>query len=815
MFARCCKQEMAMNTLWQDLRYAIRALGKNKGFAAIAILTIALGIGANTAIFSVTYGVMLRPLPLPEPERIYQLELEYRGQFNQTNFAYHHFEFVRENNHWSSAIAALTHVGFNLSTGRDAKRVSALHVSSDYFQVMGVRPSLGRDFLAEEDRGGGSLVVILSHALWRQHFGGDPTVIGRSVQLDGKPYTVVGVMPSGFDDTQHVDLWTTLAPVAHTIGSGMNLDIIARLKPGLTPQQAGAQVDALNPAFQNAQSDDVGKENRLAIYPMRKTIGAEVGSNLWILLGAVSFVLLIACANVANLLLARGAGRAKEVAVRTALGASRGRLVRQFLTESILLALLGGAFGLLLARLSLSWLLHLAPVGLPRINEIRIDDLTFLFVLGITLLTGIFFGLAPAFHSAKAGINSMLKEGAGRATGGPRGGRLRGALVVSEVALSLILLVGAALLSETFLNLQRVNPGFDPGHVLSAEIWITGSRYHSSAQLSAFFEDLANQLKRIHGVEEAAVVSAGQPLERGGNVPVTVSGEADSDSVDYRVITPNYFTTIGTPVLDGRSFSAADAGSSEPVVVVVNQAFVRRYFASRNPLGASVRVADEANMRAVVGITGDVKSYLGDPAAPTVFVPQAQASLETTLLFDGWFPTHIFVRTSGDPARLTRAVEQTILAADSSLPIGKVLSMEQILAHSLALQRFMMVLLALFASLALLLAAVGIYGVMSYTVSQRMQEMGIRIALGAQPGKLLQLILGEGLRLVLLGTAIGIAGALALYRLLTGMLFGVRPTDPLTIAATAFFLFAVTLLACYLPARRATRVDPLIALRYE
>lgn len=803
-----------MDTLWKDLRYALRTLGKNKGFAAIAVLTIALGIGANTAIFSVIYGVMLRPLPLPSPARLYQLELEYRGDLNQTNFAYSHFQFFRENIHWCSAIAAFTRVGFNLSGVSDSERISALHVSADYFRLLGVQPFLGRDFQPEEDRGGGSLVVVLSHALWQRHFGSDPSVIGRAVQLDGKSYTVVGVMPAGLDDVQNVDLWTTLAPVAHTIGSGLNLDIIARLKPDVTPQQARAQIASLDPSFQNLQAEVLEKDNRLAIYPMQKIIGAEVGSYLWILLGAVSFVLLIACANVANLLLARGAARAKEVAVRTALGASRSRLVRQFLMESLLLALLGGSFGMLLARFSLGWLLNLVPVELPRINEIRVDGFTFLFVLGITLLTSMFFGLAPAFHSAKANLNSMLKEGVGRATGGIRGGRLRATFVVSEITLSLILLVGAALLSETFLNLLRVDPGFDPSHVLSAEIWITGSRYHSSAQLSALFDDLSNQLKRIPGVEEAAVVSAGQPLERGGNMPITASGDSEPDSVDYRVVTPNYFKTIRTPLFQGRGFSTADTGTSEPVAIV-NQAFAHRHFGSRNPLGGSVQVGDDSGLRSIVGVMGDVKSYLGEPAVPTVFVPQSQADFETTLLFDGWFPTHIFVRTSGNPALLTNAVEQTIRTVDRSFPVGKVLSMDQILARSLALQRFMMVLLALFASLALLLAAIGIYGVMSYAVSQRTQEMGIRIALGAQPGKVFRLILGEGLRLAFLGTLIGVAGALGLYRLLTGILFGVRPTDPLTIATAALFLFGVTLLACYIPARRATRVDPLVALRYE
>ncbi|HEV1993186.1 MAG TPA: ABC transporter permease [Candidatus Acidoferrum sp.] len=814
-----------MSTIWQDLRYAIRVLAKSPGFTAVAVLTLALGIGANTAIFSILYGVLLRPLPFHEPDHLYGVTLNLKGELSETSFTFHQFEYIKQHSQWYEGMAASTPVGFNLSAEGTAQRVTALHITSDYFKVLGAQPYLGRDFQAEDDRAGSAPTAILSHHLWQQHFGRETSIVGKTIRLDGEPYLVIGVMPAGYGNNQsgfvpsefaqfqHVDLWAMMAPVAKTIGSGENLDVIARLKPGVTPEQARAQIDALSDSFRKDQLEGRARAQNLALYSLQKVIGGEVSSYLWILLGAVSFVLLIACANVANLLLARGAGRLQEVAVRTAMGATRGRLIRQFLTESLLLALAGAGAGLLLAQVSFNSLLALAPVQLPRLNEIHVDLWAFLFAVSIAVSGGILFGMAPAIQAARTDVHSMLKIGTSRSTAGSWSGRMRGALVAAEIALSLILLVGAGLLGETLLNLLRVPAGIDPKGVLSAEIWLTGSRYRSTAELATFFETVANRLKSIPGVQNATVVASGQPLERGGNIPVKVNG-AFWGSVEYRVVTPEYFRTLHVAMLQGHEFTAADTETSQPIAIV-NQAFVRDVLSFKEPLGASVKAGNSDPARVIVGVAADVRSHLDAPAGPAVFVPAAQANFSITLLFDQWFPTHVLVRTSGDPLLPEKTLAGVIQETDPSIPVGKIRTMDEILARSLSYQRFMLTLVSVFAGLAMILAAIGIYGVMSYTVVQRTRELGVRTALGATPRSILLLVLGEGSKFAMIGTVIGIIGAVALHRTLQSLLFGVRATSVLTLGAAAAFLFAVALLACYLPARRATRVDPLVALRYE
>jgi putative ABC transport system permease protein len=814
-----------MTALFQDLRFALRMLAKNPGFTAVAVLTLALGIGTTTAIFSVAYGVLIRPLAVPEANQVVQLALQDRGELSQDNFTYNEFRYLQDHSNWSSAFAAFTHVGFNLSSGGQTQRLSALHVSSDYFRLLGASPSLGREFSPEEDRDTNARVAILSYNLWLQGFAGNPSILGTTIHLNGDPYFIVGVMPQAaagvqldwvppaFGDLQHVDLWTTLAPVASSVGSGENLAVVARIKPRLTFAQASSQLDALTDPYRKEFLKGKPKGQTLALSSVQKVMAAESSIYLYILFAAVTFVLLIACANISNLLLARGAVRAKEVAVRAAMGAGHGKLVRQFLTESLVLAGLGGLSGFLAARMILSLLLQFAPVQLPRLAEIHVDGWAFLFALSITVFAGAVSGVLPALHAAKTDVNMVLKEGASQNSGSRRSGRFRGGLVVIEIALSLILLIGASLLAETFLNLLRVDPGFQPSGLLSAEIWITGSRHHSTAELTSFYDTLTARLERLPGVQQATVVSLGQPLERGGNLGVTVNGTSWG-SMNCRVVTAGYFRTLRIAIKRGRAFLPSDNESSQPIAIV-NQAFVRQVLKDSDPFAASLQTKVGDFPRRIVGVVVDVKSYVNLPEGPTVFLPASQTNFGLILGFDVWFPTHVLLRTSGDPLLLANEVNATIRETDSSIPVGHILSMEQVLARSLATQRFMMVVVAVFSLLALALAAVGIYGVISFSISQRTQELAIRVALGAHPSAILRLVLRTGAQLALLGTAAGILGAMALHQAIAGVLFDIQPNDPRAIAISAVCLLSVALLACYIPARQAMRVDPLVALRYE
>jgi putative ABC transport system permease protein len=809
-----------------DCRFALRQLRKSPAFTFVAVLTLALGIGATTAVFSVIYGVLIRPLAVPEAQQVVQFVLKFHGDVNQDAFSYNEFRFLQEHTPWSRDLSAFAHVGFNMSAGSTAERVSALHVSSGYFEVLGATPFLGRAFNSEEDRDPGARVVILSYGLWQQHFAGDRAILGSTIHLNGDPYLVVGVMPPSssdiqldwippaFGDLQHVDLWTTIAPVANSVGSGQNLAVVARLRPNHTLAQASSQLETQNSAFLQDYPEGEGQQQSLALCSVQQIMSGTVSTYLWILLAAVGIVLLIACSNVSNLLLAQGSARSKEIAVRMAMGANRARLVRQFLSESMVLSSLGCLFGILVARLALFGLLRLAPSQLPRATEIHVDGFAFLFALAVTIFAGAISAIAPAFHAAQADVQITLKESSAQSSASRRSGIFRSALVVAEIGLSIILLIGASLLAQTFLNLLRVNPGFEPSRLLSGEIWLTGSRIHSTMELNAYYDSLATRLKQIPGVREVAMVSLGQPLERGGNDLVVVNG-VPKGSMNVRVVTADYFQTLRVTIKQGRDFSPSDSVSGQPVAIV-NEAFVRQLLKGSNPLGALVKVRDQDSApHAIVGVAADVKSYVDFPEDPTVFLPSPQTNSGLILQFDVWFPTHILVRTSGDPWILANGVAAAIREADRSIPVGHVLTMDQVLARSLAMQRFMMVVVAVFAALALLLAAVGIYGVISFSVSQRTQEFGIRMALGADSYSVLRLVIRGAARLAMLGTAVGIFGAIALHQAIASVLFGVRPTDPGSIAVSACCLLGVVFLACYIPARRASRVDPIIALRYE
>jgi putative ABC transport system permease protein len=811
-----------MRGVWQDIRYGIRVLAKSPAFTAVAVLTLALGIGANTAIFTVVYGVLLRPLPFPQPERIVQLAESYQTQSDEMSVSAKELESLREYGQLFEHIAGYTDAGFNLATGNEAEHIRGVPASAEYFQVLGVLPSLGREFLAEEDRGEGQRVAILSHELWMRRFGGDPAVIGRKILLSGDAYTVIGLMPAGFDPRANselnpgirADVWVPLALVAKTAGSGENIGVIARLRPTVTAEQLLSQMDIVTRDFRVRYPNVVGKELVMSFRPYQAMIGLGMRPFLLVLLGAIGFVLLIACANVANLLLARGSSRGREIAVRVAMGASRVRLVGQLLTESVLIALAGGALGLAVAYAGLSSLLAIAPVSLPRVSDIQLDGWVFAFTFLISIVTGAVFGIVPALYATKTNLNESLKEGEGRASAGVGRARLRQGLVIGELALSLVLLTGAGLLIATFEKLLNTNPGFDPHHVLAMQFWMTGSKYNSSAKVNSFYRAVEQRIQALPGVTAAGVVAAGLPLERGGNNGLRIAGPKQSQwiNMDYREITPGYFRAVGTVLKQGREFTDGDSEGSHSVVIV-NESAAQKYFTDQSALGKYLYMSDA--LCEVVGVVGDVKSYVDQPAAPTTFIPAAQAKLGTSNLFEGWFPRSIIVRTTGTPLVLSQSLREAVAATDPLVPTGAVRSMDQVLSHSLALRSFMMMLLSIFGGLALVLASVGIYGVISFAVSQRTREIGVRMALGARPADVLRMVLREGMTLVAAGVVLGVAAALMLTRLLEGMVYGVQVRDPLIFALVNLLMVAVSLAACYIPARRATRIDPLVALRYE
>jgi putative ABC transport system permease protein len=810
-----------MTTLWQDLRYGLRVLAKSPAFTLVSILTLALGIGANTAIFTIVYGVLLRPLPFPAPDRIVQLAESYKQATDEMDLDSREWKRLQDYGKPFESMAAYTSVGYNLAAGTGAEHLRGMPVSSRYFSVLGVQPALGRDFTEEDGSGGGQRVAIISYSLWARRFGADPAQIGQKILLNGDPYTLIGVMPRGFSpiaaatdlpNSGAAEVWTPLALVADTVGSGGNIGVLARLHRSVTTAQLQAQMEIVTQDFRREFPDEVGKDLAISFLPYQRMVGAEVRPYLLVLLGAIGFVLLIACANVANLFLARGGLRGREIAVRIAMGASRGRLFQQLLTESMLIALAGGAVGLLVAYLGLGSLLAIAPADLPRVSDVHLDAWVFAFTFLVSLLTGVLFGLAPALEASRAGINEALKEGAGRASAAPGRALLRKLLIVGEFAISLVLLTGAGLMIATFSKLIHSDPGFNPQRMLSVQFWLIGSKYDSSARIEAFNRAVVQRLEAIPGVGSAAVVAAGLPLERGGNNGVRLPNSTEGYNVDYREISPEFFRAMGIPLLKGRAFSEADSETASKVVIV-NQAFVRELFAGRNPLGERIFISREPFE--IVGVVGNVKSYLDQPARRTTFIPAAQASYDVSRVFEGWFPRSVVLRTSVDPLSISRAVRDAVAAVDPIVPTGSIRTMDQVLAHSLALRNFMMFLLSLFATLALTLATVGIYGVISYAVSQRTREIGVRMALGAHPRDVLRLILGEGLKLVFAGAALGVVFALLATRFISTMIYGVSATDPLIFLSVITLLVVVSLAACYVPARRAMRVEPIVALRYE
>jgi len=804
--------------MFQDLRYGVRMLLKNPGFTAIAILTLALGIGANTAIFTVVNAVLLRPLPYPESEKLMQAGRAFQGGdlASDLSVSEQKFVFLRDQTQSFEAVTATQGMGSNfyLSDGNQIEYINGLLVSVDFFRVMGVQPASGRGFTKEEESLSGERVVILGDGLWRRRFGADAGLIGKTITLSGAAYTVVGVMPPGFEYYGAHDVFLPMRINPTRQNEGHNWTVIGRLKQDITLDQARAELKLVFEKFRAAYPRQSDPKEYFGAMSWQASMTSDVQGLLWILLGAVGCVLLIACANVANLQLTRAAARQKEMAIRTALGAGGGRLLRQLLTEGAVLAALGGGVGLLLALWGLKAMLALLPEGLlPRTGEIHLDNRVLVFALGTSLLTGIVFSLAPALQTRRVDVNRTLKEGGGKS--GAARGRLRGTLVVIEVALALTLTVGAGLLLRTFANLRGVEPGFDARNVLTFELSPRGKNYDTVAKLNDFHRRALERFRQLPGVETVALTNK-LPLNGWFNLPYKLAGSSEwTGSTEYRLISPDYFRAMKMTLRQGRAFDESDAAGAEPVIIV-SEAFARKNFPNASPLGQQFCVGCEYGdpaIRRVIGVINDTKQRsLSGNAPATIFIPLAQAPEGVREHVRG---VSFALRTAGDPLRLSAAISSEAHQLEPAAPVRHMRSLEQLLGSSIAPQRFNLSLLGLFAGLGLLLAAVGIYGVMAYSVAQRTHEIGIRMALGAQTRDVMKLVVRQGMALALVGVALGLIASFGLTRWLKSMLFGVTATDPLTFAAIALLLALVAFAACYVPARRATRVDPLVALRHE
>ncbi len=798
--------------LWQDLRYGVRMLAKKPGFTLVAVITLALGIGANTAIFSVVNAVLLRPLPYPEAERLVHFAKRSPAQgLGEISFTHQVFAFYRERSRVFESLAAYSTTGFNLADSGEPERLRGATVTADFFRVLGQQPIHGREFLPQEDTPGNNNVAILSYELWQRRYGGDPVIVGKSVRLGNFPTVIVGIMPPRFDFPKQTELWRPL---------GLNpartapwfLDTIGRLKPGITQADADAEVMAAWLDYWKQRGATIEDKPRIAVIPLIQRLVGDVQRSLLVLLGAVCLILLIAAANVANLLLARAASREKEIVIRAALGASRWRVVRQLLTESLLLALIGGGLGLLLAWWGVGLLLKLAPEDLPRLQQIGMDGRVFGWTVCVSLLTGLVFGLAPAWQSARLNLNEMLKEGGRSATEGAGKRRWRNLLVISELAMAVMLLIGAGLMVNSFWRLQRVDPGVDRRQTLIMQIPLGGPRYAQPQQVNAFYDQLLGRVKTLPGVRAAAVSNHLPPDLQPWSEALKIEGRTDDPHETHIVcdirVSPEYFQALGARLLRGRYFNSTDSGNA-PHVMVINETLARQYFPREDPLGKRINPGSSPpDWFEIVGVVGDIKyNGLEAETQPAFYRPITQST---------WWSAFLIIKTETiDPLSLTGAVRNEMRALDRELPVTQISTLEQRFSKSVAHPRFRTTLVALFAALALILASIGIYGLMSYAVAQRTHEIGIRVALGAQASNVLRLVVGHGMKLALIGVGLGLIGALALTRLVKTLLFGVSTTDPATFALIALLILGVALLACYLPARRAMKVDPIAALRTE
>jgi len=821
-----------MRTLTADLRYALRMMRSGPGFTAAAIGALALGIGANTAIFTVVNSVMLQPLPYPQPDRIVRLGRWYPGGYGWSN-SIPKYMVWRHNDVFSAmTLYHQTSVDVTLGTGEKPPQVKRQEVSADYFRVFGGQTALGRTFDPSEDSPNGPRVAVLSYRLWQSRMDGQPDAIGRTILLNGQPYTVIGVMQKGFESDPRTDLWLPLQADPLSTNQGHYLAAAARLKPGIPIEQARAEMKVKGEQFRQANPQWMDKRESVAVVPMRESMVENVRLPLMILLGAVGFVLLIACANVANLLLARSAVRQKELAIRAAVGASRWRMVRQLLTESVLLAGAGALLGFGIGAWGVRLLLAMAPGNIPRLTDAEgalrpiplLDWRVAAFTIAVALATGIVFGIFPALHTSNPDLVSTLKEG-GR-SGSSMHNRARAVLVVSEIALALVLFAGAALMIRTFAALNSTDPGFDARHALAMETSMAGGNYNTTAQFAGFVNRVTMRLEALPGVEAAAAtislpesgMDVDLPFNIAGRVPPKSGYEGDEQ---WRSVSPHYFRALKVPILRGREFTDTDTQSSSRVVII-NAALAKKYWPKQDALGQVMTIGKglgpqfDDPPREVVGIAGDIhETSLEHKDEPVMYIPEAQMPEGLTQLGNSVLPLGWAIRTAGDPMSLRAAVEQEVQAVDSQVPVSHVRSMQQVIAQSLASRNFNMLLLSIFAGIALLLAAIGIYGLMSYTVEQRMQEIGIRVALGAARPDVMKLIILGGLKLALIGVAAGLLAAFGITRVLASLLFGVKAFDPATFAVVAAGITAIALAATYLPARRAAAVEASSALRCQ
>ncbi len=811
-----------MEALLHDLRYALRMLRKSPGFTTVALAVLTIGIGANVAIFSVVNTVLLRPLPYHDPARLVMIWESLPGiGFGQVGTATGEYLDYRDHNRVFSGIAGYKNDTANLTGSGQPERIHITRASANLFSVLGVQPMMGRSYSAEEDRPGGAKVAVLSYGLWKRRFGADRNILGRTVDLDGQPYTMIGVMPASFQFpfsslpySERAELWVPVAFTSDEIASRVRefgTFTVARLKPGVSLQQAQEDVSRVATEFQKQYPQFYN--GSVYVKPTTSLLAADIVGKvrpmLLVLLGAVGFVLLIACANLANLLLARASGRTREMAVRAALGASQARLLRQFLTESVLLAAAGGGLGVAAAFWLVRLLVAFGPEQVPRLQDVAIDPPVLAFAAALSVLTGIVFGIAPAWRASRGELQSGLREASARAGTSRERLRLRDALVILETACSLLLLVGAGLLLNSLIRVLQVPPGFNPSGVLIARTQFDDTRYPKAEVCAAAEREIIARLRRLPGVRSAAFVT-NLPLADPRGIGFRIEGGPANEfhNADNALVSEDYFQAMGIPLLRGRGFREQDTAST-PLAAVINQTLARTYFSGTDPIGKRLLWGDRAPFT-IVGIAGDIKfSALDADVAPMIYMSNFQVT-------SGVSRHAVFVvRTAGDPASLAGAASRTIWTVDKDLPVFGVTTMDNVLAASVAQRRFSMTLMGAFAGLALLMAAVGLYGVLSYSVSQRMHEMGLRLALGANARDLMRMVVGQGIRVVLVGVAAGLVGSLAATRLLAGMLFGVSPLDPVTFAAVVAVLLAAAVLASFVPARRATRVDPMVALRYE
>ena len=810
-----------MDSIIKDIRYGVRGLLKHPGFTGLIVITLALGIGASTAIFSVVDSVLLRRLPYTTASRIVAIqELNPAGKRVQVTSA--NFLDWRAQNSVFENLAAIKQTTSNLALSDSAERIELAQTNANFFDVFGIIPRYGRLFIPQDEQAGHEPVVVVSHALWQRRFGSDPSLVGKPITLDGKNFTVVGVAPSGFQYPDKTEIWVPplkLVPelwpnqdVTQTRGMGY-LAAVATMKPGVTLPQAVAEMETITTRLRQ-QYPNTNNRRFNRVVSLQEHLVGDTNKLLWLLLGAVTFVLLIGCANVANLLLASGASRHKEMAIRSALGASRARVVRQLFTESTVLALTGGLVGLLIAYWGVAGITKLLPGNFPRLNEINLNLRVLGFTFAASVLTGILFGLVPALQISRPDVQEAIRETGRGVSGNRRQNRFRQALIVFEVALSVVLLVGAGLLFRSFLRLQSVNTGFVSEHVWTAKLTPSGPSYKKQADFDKFYSQVLQKVSVVPGVQDAGVINT-LPLDKGPTAGFRIDGRPITTpdkwpSANYRAVSPNYFRAMGIPVLQGRAYTDRDNEKS-PRVMIVNQKLADEEFSGENPIGKRITFGGTDNNQPVwfeiVGVVADVRSLelREEPTAEVYF-----ASLQ-----DYWPSMSLVVRSNAEMANLSASVRQIVNEVDKSVPVSNVQMMDHVVSASITQPRFNLFLLGLFSTVAMLLSAAGIYGITAYTVTQRTHELGIRIALGAQVGDVLKMILGQGMAVIGVGLVIGLAAAFALVRLLRSFLFGVGEKDPFTFVAITVLLLFVALLACYIPARRATKVDPLVALRYE